>query len=181
MASRARTLPVIVSALCLATGTAFTQTPAPENPKYICGQWRVQGIVASTPYASVADVVKPLFGVEAKYTAIEMRFGPGVTIAQPLYRYTDITDTNFDNAWQVNFAQLRVKGASTHIVEVRDRRGSRVSDRPGTTIVVRNDNEILVPWEGHFLGPTPHRTSMPKRVTSRRSLTTSAAGRSRHW
>jgi len=122
------------------------------GPEFICGTWRVQGVVTTSPLASSPDDVAPFFGAEVRYGADGMRFGTTVEIARPVYRETTVSDQDFEDAFLVSFAALRIKGSSTHVFQVSDPADRRLLEpRIGTTVVVRNNDQILVPWAGQFM------------------------------
>jgi len=135
-------------ALCMSTGQANPQSTAnAQPPASLCGHWTVTKIIPTSGISTSPR--KGFLAVEVEYLPSEMRFAKDVIVHHALYATKRQSVPEFFKESYIRPSELGIKGDSVLVVNVLDAQGKDVIG-PGTSIFVRNSNEVITVWDGVY-------------------------------
>lgn len=117
-------------------------------PASVRGRWTIKEILPTTNVQTSPKQWKKVLGLQADYLRTEMRFAKHV-VRHPTYTLRTVPNVEFFKEFTIPLSELGIRGKSVVEVEVFDSKG-RDPMIAGDDVFVRNANEVIADWDGHF-------------------------------
>lgn len=118
-------------------------------PSSIYGHWVVKRLIPTSNVQAGPQDLDPLIATKIFYSASEARLGNQQPVKNPKYKVRRVSADDFYSDTKIALREIGIHAQSVIEIDLVDAQGRDVPVRgPGTSLFVRNRNDLVTLWDG---------------------------------